>query len=52
MAKDEYLEIADLETTTEGEKLSTALIYLTTIFFVAAIILLHMKMKELGVGWL
>ena len=51
MAKDEYLEIADLDTTTESEKLSMALIYLTGVFFLAAIIFFHLKMKELGVGW-
>lgn len=52
MAKDEYLEIADLDTTTESEKLSMALIYLTTVAFLGAIILFQIKMKELGVGFL
>jgi hypothetical protein len=52
MAKDEYLEIADLDTTSESEKLTMALVYVTTIFLVAAIIFFQMKMKEYGVGFL
>lgn len=52
MAKDEYLEIDALDTTTASEKLSMALIYLTTVCFVVAIILFQLKMKDLGVGLL
>lgn len=50
MAKDEYLEIADLDATPEADKVSMALIYVTTIFLLAAIVLFHMKMKEYGAG--
>ncbi len=52
MAKDEYLEIADLDTTTESEKVTMALIYVTTVALLAAIILFQIKMKEYGVGFL
>jgi len=52
MAKDEYLEIQELETTPEADKVSMALIYVTAIFFVAAIVMLHMKMSDYGVGLL
>ncbi len=52
MAKDEYLEIADLDTTTESEKLTMALIYVTTVGLLAAIILFQIKAKEYGVGFL
>jgi hypothetical protein len=52
MAKDEYLEIADLDTETESEKITLALIYVTTIFLVAAIIFFQIKAKEYGVGLL
>jgi hypothetical protein len=52
MAKDEYLEIADLDTTPESDKVSMALIYVTTLFLVAAIVFLQMKAKEYGVGFL
>jgi len=50
MAKDEYLEISDLDTRSESDKVSTALIYVTTLFFLAAIVMLWMKMKTYGVG--
>jgi hypothetical protein len=50
VAKDEYLEIADLDATPEADKVSMALIYVTTIFLLAAIVFLHMKMKEYGAG--
>jgi hypothetical protein len=52
MAKDEYLEIADLDTTTESEKLSMALVYVTTVCLLVAIILFQMKMADYGVGFL
>jgi hypothetical protein len=52
MAKDEYLEISDLDTTPESDKVSMALIYLTTVFFVVAIVIFQIKMKEYGVGFL
>ena len=35
MAKDEYLEIQDLDATPEADKVSMALIYVTTLFFLA-----------------
>jgi len=50
MAKDEYLEIADLDATPEADKVSMALIYATTLFLLAAFIILQMKMAEYGVG--
>ena len=50
MAKDVYLEIEVLDTTSQSEKLAMALIYLTTAFFLAAFVILHLKMKELGIG--
>ena len=50
MAKDEYLEIQDLDATPEADKVSMALIYLTTIFFLAAFVIIQMKMKDYGVG--
>ena len=50
MAKDEYLEIDALDTTTESEKLSMALIYITTACFLVAFIIFQMKLSDLGVG--
>jgi hypothetical protein len=50
MAKDEYLEIADLDTTPESDKLAMALVYVTTVFLVAACVFFWIKMKEYGVG--
>ncbi len=50
MAKDEYLEIADLDATPEADKVSMALIYLSALFFLAAIIVLQMKLADYGVG--
>lgn len=50
MAKDEYLEIQDLDATPEADKVSMALIYLTTIFFLVAFVIIQMKMKDYGVG--
>ncbi len=52
MAKDEYLEIADLDATPEADKVSMAIIYTTALFFLGAFILLQMKMAEYGVGLL
>jgi len=52
MAKDEYLEIADLDTTPESDKVTMALVYVTTVFLVAALILFQMKMADYGVGLL
>lgn len=52
MAKDEYLEISDLDTTPESDKLAMALVYVTTVCLVAAIALFWIKMKEYGVGLL
>ena len=50
MAKDEYLEIQDLDTTSESDKVSMALIYVTTIIALATIVMLQLKLKEYGVG--
>jgi hypothetical protein len=50
MAKDEYLEIEALDTTSQSEKLAMALIYLTTGFFLAAFVIFHLKLKDLGIG--
>ena len=50
MAKDEYLEIQDLDATPEADKVTMALIYLTTLFFLVGFILLQMKLKQYGLG--
>lgn len=50
MAKDEYLEIQDLDATPEADKVSMALVYLTTIVFLAAVILFQLKLADYGVG--
>ena len=50
MAKDEYLEIADLDATPEADKVSMALIYVTTLFFLAAFILYQLKLGDFGAG--
>ncbi len=52
MAKDEYIDIQDLDTTPEADKVSMALIYVTCLIFLVAFILLQMKMKAYGVGLL
>ncbi len=52
MAKDEYLEIQDLDATPEADKVTMGLIYVTTLFLVIAFILIEMKMKTYGVGML
>ena len=52
MAKDEYLEIQDLDTTSESDKVSMALIYVTTLIAIGTIVVLQMKLKEYGVGLL
>ena len=50
MAKDEYLEIQDLDTTPEADKVTMALIYITTIIAIGAFVVIQMKMKEYGIG--
>ena len=50
MAKDEYLEIEDLDTTPEADKVSMALIYLTFLFLLGAFIVFQMKMGGYGIG--
>jgi hypothetical protein len=50
MAKDEYLEIQDLDATPEADKVSMAIIYVTTLIFLGAFILLQMKMADYGAG--
>ena len=52
MAKDEYLEIQDLDATPEADKVSMALVYLTTIVFLAAVIFFQLKLADYGVGLL
>lgn len=52
MAKDEYLEIQDLDATPEADKVSMALIYVSTLMLLIAFILLELKLKEYGVGLL
>jgi hypothetical protein len=51
MAKEEYLEIQDLDTTPEADKVTMALIYLTTLFAVAAFIVIQMKLAQYGAGF-
>lgn len=50
MAKDEYLEIQDLDTTSEADKVSMALIYLTTLVAIVAFVLIQMKLEIYGIG--
>ena len=50
MAKDEYLEIQDLDATPEADKVSIAIISVTTLIFLGAFILLQMKMADYGAG--
>ena len=50
MAKDEYLEIEALDATPEADKVTMAVIYVTTIIFLAAFFMLQMKMGDYGVG--
>lgn len=52
MAKDEYLEIQDLDATPEADKVSMALVYVTTLMLLIAFFLLHTKMAEYAVGML
>lgn len=50
MAKDEYLEIQDLDTTPESDKVSMALIYVTTLLALGAFIVLQIKLGDYGIG--
>ncbi len=50
MAKDEYLEIQDLDATPEADKVSMALIYITTLVVVGAFIVIQMKLAQYGLG--
>jgi len=50
MAKDEYLEIQDLDTTSEADKVSMALIYLTTLVAIVAFVLIQKKLGIYGIG--
>ncbi|MGQ0613823.1 MAG: hypothetical protein ACT4PV_08810 [Planctomycetaceae bacterium] len=50
MAKDEYLEIQDLDATPEADKVSMALIYVTTLVVVGAFIVIQMKLAQYGLG--
>ncbi len=52
MAKDEYLEIQDLDATPEADKVSMALIYITTLILVVAFVFIQSKMKQYGIGML
>ena len=50
MARSEYEDLEALDTTPEADKVSMALIYMTTFFLLAAIIIFQMKMGDYGVG--
>ncbi len=50
MARSEYDDLEALDTTPEADKVSMALIYMTTFFLLAAIIIFQMKMGDYGVG--
>ena len=50
MARQEYQDLEALDTTPEADKVSMALIYLTTLFLLVAIVMFQMKMGEYGVG--
>ena len=52
MAKDEYLEIQDLDATPEADKVSMALIYVTAIVLVVAFVMFQMKLADYGIGFL
>ncbi|MCZ6786014.1 MAG: hypothetical protein O7E54_02495 [Planctomycetota bacterium] len=52
MAKDEYLEIQDLDATPEADKVTMALIYVAALLWVAAFFVFETKMAEYGVGLL
>jgi len=52
MAKDEYLEIQDLDATPEADKVSMALIYITTLMLLIAFIFIQSKLKHYGIGLL
>ena len=52
MAKDEYLEIQDLDATPEADKVSRALLYVSALMWLVAFILFEMKMADYGVGLL
>jgi hypothetical protein len=52
MAKDEYLEISDLDTRSESDKVTAAVIYVTTLISVGAVVFFMMKMAQYGVGFL
>ena len=48
----QYYDLDALDTTPEADKVSMALIYLTTVFLLMAIVLFLLKGKEYGVGML
>ena len=48
----EYYDLDALDTTPEEDKVSMALIYLTSVFLLMAIVLFLLKGKEYGVGML
>ena len=50
MAKDEYLEIQDLDTTPEADKVTMALIYITTLLSIGAFVVIQMKLADYGIG--
>lgn len=50
MAKDEYLEIQELDTASEADKLLSALIYVTAAIALGAFILFEMKLAQYGAG--
>jgi hypothetical protein len=52
MAKDEYLEIQDLDATPEADKVSMALVYVTTLILLVAFFAVQSKLAHYGVGLL
>jgi hypothetical protein len=50
MAKDEYLEIQELDAASEADKILSALIYVTTAIALGAFLLFELKLAQYGAG--
>ena len=50
MAKDEYLEIQDLDATPEADKVTMGIIYISAAIWLGALVLFGLKMAEYGIG--
>jgi len=50
MAKDEYLEIQDLDATPEADKVSMAVIYISALIWLGAFIVFQVKLGQYGQG--